>query len=457
MQLRQLNLRACPDEVSARIRALPENETLRRRAILSRGECDWRTALITLEALSTDASRPARAAPISFDDLVLEESWLRPHEAVEFLAALSEGGAVLGPARATLRHPQHWSLERLTANNSVMPGAGIVAQGALQFEKQFSYGIFLSADGAYFPSLDDAIRHWSPFSPCHGADDGRLGNILISLPEQRARFETVSARDNMLQISLAGEALTSGDIRLAVAVSIDGKIANERCIIDRASIETPLFSPHDWWDVALSTKDGELLDKWSSRDFARVRGTESAERLPLEALVRQALDTGEGQRVEFKPFVDLPPKTKARGAEKADLKKLSECARTAVAMANAGGGHILMGVTDDCALSGNYAKITNWGACDLTEGLLDEYRRALLVSLNDHIVTDAPLTVKGVSIDGANILLIEIPPVQGVVAELAGDTNYYVRRGASNRRVPPSEWRRTRPRSPDLVLPFEVE
>jgi schlafen family protein len=442
MQLRQLNLRACPSEVLARIKALHEDQRLRRRAILIRSadETEWRTTLITLEAFSSEAKTPELAASVSFDDLVLDESWLRPSEVIDFLTALNDGAVEIGPSRVKLHDPQHWSLECLTSNNNTMSEAGIAAQGKLQFEKTFAYGIYLNQSGNYFPTLDDAIRHWAPFAPCHGAQDGRLGEIILLLPETRARFDIVNVKENSLHIELAGETLKDGGTYIISAICCGEEITNRRHAVDRASIEIQIPPPYDWWDLALCTNEGELLDKWSSRDFMRIEGKTITDQSPLEALVRQALETGEGQRVEFKPFVDLPRKKKDTCTKKADLEKFSEVARTAVAMANAGGGHIFIGVTDECALSRDYSKITKWGEGELSTDLIDAYRRAMLTCLNDRIVTDAPLTVKHVVSDDANALLIEIPPVQHTAAEVVGDTNYYMRRGASNTRLSPSEW-----------------
>ncbi len=443
MQLRHLNLRACPKEIVARIKALPEGQKLRRRAIILRGEDTvWRTALITLEAFSSEARTPEPETSMMFDDLVLDETWLQPREAVNFLAALSNAPVDIGPSSVALQEPQHWSLDQLTANNTSMPEAGITAQGKLQFEKAFVQGLYLNQSGNYFPTLDDAICHWAPFSPCHGTRDGRLGEISIWIPELRVRFDSVRIKENALHIDLAGNEINHGSASVIAAVSSGAAIANERHSVDCASIEIPLPTSYDWWDLALCDAKGNLLDKWSSRDFVRSDRRTGADQMTMEALVREALETGEGQRVEFKPFVDLPAKSNGSPTARTDLKKFLEVAQTAAAMANAGGGHVFLGVNDECALSRDYSKVTKWGEGTLSAELMDGYRRAMLTSLNNIVIMDAPLKIQKVSIDDAIVLAIEIPNVQQAPAEIRDDKHYYLRRGASNTRLSPSEWNR---------------
>lgn len=64
--------------------------------------------------------------------------------------------------------------------------------------------------------------------------------------------------------------------------------------------------------------------------------------------VREACESGEGLHVEFKPFV-APEQKLGSSSEKT---KLREVVTTVVAFANTEGGHIYLGVEDDCTMSG---------------------------------------------------------------------------------------------------------
>lgn len=62
----------------------------------------------------------------------------------------------------------------------------------------------------------------------------------------------------------------------------------------------------------------------------------------------KAIAEGEGERTEFKEFVDLP-----RGKEPlADKDKFMQLLRTAAAFANTAGGTLYVGVSDDCEIVG---------------------------------------------------------------------------------------------------------
>ena len=66
---------------------------------------------------------------------------------------------------------------------------------------------------------------------------------------------------------------------------------------------------------------------------------------------------------------------------------------------------------------------------------------ALKASIKDHVQGEVTLQVLHVHIDGSQIIVIEVAPAATKPVIIRQDNYLYARKGASNRKVPPDEWR----------------
>lgn len=157
----------------------------------------------------------------------------------------------------------------------------------------------------------------------------------------------------------------------------------------------------------------------------------------LEAQVREALTAGEGLKIEFKPFVD-PEMKRAPGAPKS---KLDEIATTAVAFANTQGGHIYLGVNDDCEAAGIEAKLCEWAKAPCTEAVIARYLGAMNSRIKSLVLGEITLELSHVRLDDALIGVMQVLPAINKPLAIHQDHHLYARSGASNRKVPPDQWR----------------
>jgi len=124
-----------------------------------------------------------------------------------------------------------------------------------------------------------------------------------------------------------------------------------------------------------------------------------------EEYYKSLIETGEGERVEFKASYDKEAVLKSAGA-----------------MANKDGGIIFIGVTDE-------KKIKGWKAEQALKRISDDLGSAIEPALN--------ISIKELSINNKNIVVIEIPPAPIKPVSVRG--RYYIRIGSTNRLMSTSE------------------
>ncbi len=187
-----------------------------------------------------------------------------------------------------------------------------------------------------FFDAKDAISHWIgvPVSD----HDGRLRRLLLFIPDFTARFEQMSFADGILSVQCS----LSADGVLAMSVlATDGR--------DTFRNTAPLQEMHCFklmtnptsLRVFITNQSGQVLDS-----FAEEQAWATGERV-IFAGARYSdasmdmIRRGETDAVEFKQFIRLE-----------DKKKAAELAKAVISFANAAGGTIFIGVTDDADIVG---------------------------------------------------------------------------------------------------------
>ena len=153
--------------------------------------------------------------------------------------------------------------------------------------------------------------------------------------------------------------------------------------------------------------------------------------------VREAVNDGEGMQVEFKPFVDPTQKHDSGGHK----TKLHEIVTTVVAFANTDGGNIYLGIDDDCSITGIDRKLSEWAKAAIDESVINSYLGALKSKIKDLVNEDITLRPSCTWVDGALVVVIEVPPATSKPITIRQDNYLYARAGASNRKVPPNQWK----------------
>ena len=193
------------------------------------------------------------------------------------------------------------------------------------------------------------------------------------------------------------------------------------------------------YEYHLIGEDGVHYDFQSEGEFGHSglgRQRLSSEKVTPVQQVRFACDGGEGLHVEFKPFIDPRERTADRRKT-----KLRELITTVVAFANTKGGRVYLGVDDNCSVTGIDRGLRKWADSDVGEDSLARYLGTLKSKIKDLVHGEIAATVTYAEFGDVHVVIIEIPQAAEKPVRIIDDNHLYVRTGASNRKVPPEQWR----------------
>lgn len=240
-----------------------------------------------------------------------------------------------GVALCPLGPANRWDIERHSSSSGYADWPCLYLERAHNAATLHNvYGPLASAsDAPYFSNVWDLVGHVADFGRFHGATDARKDMINLFIWDHTARLAKIVATpqgemglniegSDITDVVLRGQFVGGGDVE---------QIAQDAA--DEVTLK-PTTTP-DRVELALVHRDHGVVDRfeapWQREPRQPTRGKES-----VESIVSWCLQQGECARVEFKPFVALHNQD----------TKWTEVFETAIAMANAQGGFVLLGVDD---------------------------------------------------------------------------------------------------------------
>ncbi len=177
--------------------------------------------------------------------------------------------------------------------------------------------------------------------------------------------------------------------------------------------------------------DGVLYDfhretRYWIRGQRRILGIDTTSK-ELQAIVDQALLSGECEKVEFKPFLTI-------GDE-----KWNEVTETVIAFANTKGGVIIFGVNKHCSVVGiergisELARKKSQSLNDAMERYKGEIRRFVGDNLNRGLMLD----ISEIKYGGHHVVSVIVPEGQYKPYAHVRTNDIFVRRGSNNVRPDP--------------------
>ena len=431
-----------PDKLVQRIEAVGSGRSFRRRAVLTKGNAKWELLCCTVEAFLPGEGIPDRVPSREYEQAVLYEDFLTAKECLHFARNLQEGHAEFGDIQLQRTQNAHWSAELLPVGNDYMERAGYVI--ALQFGQsgsRASVRTLLAADQPYYPDADEATRDWLPLRVYHGYSDSRNDHVIFLVPETRAYIASAAfSEKGTLDIAVAGTEVSTLGL-LVKGVYWEGKAIRhfDASVIDaKAEIAVPRDA--DRFEYYLIDSASCVYDFHREDRFSRLqqgRRALGAVEPTLADQIRKACRDGEGLHVEFKPFIDPSQKLKVNDHK----TKLQETIITVAAFANTSGGHIYLGVDDDCAVSGVDEELKAWIKGALDASSIGRYLGALKSKIKDLVYGEVTLRLSHADMDGATVIVIEVPEATHKPIAVHQDRHLYIRAGASNQKALPELWR----------------
>lgn len=431
-----------PDKLMERLQASSGVRQFRRRAVLANGNSQWELVCCTVEGFLPGESIPEPLPPRKYRQAILYEDYLTSEECLRFATELQEGHARFGEIDLQRGPTSQWTTELVPVVNNYMTRAGSVF--SLRFGQSGarpSVRTLLAPDQPYYPDIEDAARDWLPFPMYHGYSDARNDQILFLLPETRAFIASAAfSEKGTLDITVAGTEIESLSLMIKGAYWEEKSIHHADALVNNSKTELSVPADADRLEYYLIDAAGTVYDFHREDRFSRLSAganTLGSIQRTLEDQVREALNDGEGLHVEFKPFVEPEQKLNSGGQK----TKLREIVTTVVAFANTDGGHIYLGIDDDCSATGIDQKLCEWASAPVDASIISRYLGELKSKLKDLVHGEVTLRLSHAQIDGVLVVILEVPPAGIKPVAIQQDNYLYTRTGASNRKVPPDQWR----------------
>jgi hypothetical protein len=281
----------------------------------------------------------------------------------------------------------------------------------------------LASDWLELPSM--AARHAAPNSY----------NFIF--PDRRGRITELHAEHDDLTI-VVSSALRRPQLTCGVSwIDFQNQRTNIVARVRRGAAFVHFGRSVKSFSVVVFNKAGAALDSysegsgyvsWGPSLYNQARAGFDAPYAALQA----ALQEGESDHVEFKRWVRLD--------ETSD--KIGELITTTCAFANARGGEIFVGISDDATIYDLRKDLRQLYTVNKHARLaphLDKYIRDATKLLTEGVHPSPKLTMGWIDMAGRKILRIEIARGEDGPYRLAPYGDYYLRRGATNRRATPDE------------------
>jgi hypothetical protein len=414
----------------------------RRRAVLAKANGEWELLCCTVEGSGPDEKVFEPTQSRKYRQAVLHEDFLTTEECLRFMARLQAGHANFGDISLKPHQNRQWSTHAVPVNNDYMACTGyVVGLSFGQDRNRTPIGALLAPGQPYYPDIYEAARDWLPFTVYHGDNDGRNNQVFFLLPETRAYIAGASFSEiGTLDIVVGGTDIARLPLLVKGAYWIGKSIHHFDAEVSESKAALIVPTDVDRLEYYLLDRTGTVYgfhreDKYSQFKLGgNVIG--SAKRKLLDQ-VHDAINQGEGMHVEFKPFVD-PEQKHDIGGQKT---KLHEIITTVVAFSNTAGGNIYLGIDDDCSITGIDRKLGEWAKSAIDESTVNRYIGALRSKIKDALNGEVTLRLSSTSIDGALVVAIEVPEAASKPITIRQDNYLYARIGASNRKVPPDQWK----------------
>jgi hypothetical protein len=365
---------------------------------------------------------PERArATVTYPALVLEDRWFPMADAVGELLRVLRGEAALG--ECTLREPVS-KLEEIDTSREMFTGWRETV-----FEASLGHGGSLFdrtpvvAKGLRpYPSMALAVNDWvwrQRSDPRWIQPFFDLGKFRVLLPDTRGRIRKASWVGSKLTLLNDWNA-ASDDVEL------QGVIVERRTstMLDARAVEPEVMwevpAEADVIEVYLIHRDGTLLS-----NHRLTRGEHYSARpgdFALRERTEEELRRGEGERVEYKPFI------------KCGDSKEHELLKTVVAFSNMFGGRIYVGVRDDGTPQDDEELRKMWKSN--SEQALELCVKRIKHLVRENIKPVPDVEVSPIAVFGSTVVVVDV--LAGEDAPYATSKNdVFIRRGATSRKADP--------------------
>jgi hypothetical protein len=427
--------------------------TVARSVLVRDGDAIGRVATAVLPILADDA-RAARQT-FTVGALTLVSTPLTP-------ADLSDGGALAsalasafpggdGLQRALTQSlsayvSRKWAREAANGALATRPLWRARFDGIRERTISLPRGPFFNPHVRHFhTSVRHATMAWTGIPLLQEHESTADDVYYVLLPDPRAYLEDVRVVDGGIEVRVDGTLVgTHAQLYCALAgTDMDNRSVEQVSPIKNAAVAFRFERLLRDCTIHLLDADGTPYDEHVERDFRAAPGDslftgDGGARAARARSLTLSLESGEGEHVEFKEWI---PKDR-------NNSKSAELLESAVALANADGGTIFIGVSDQGDLLGVERSLRREYAKEMG-GDLTRLRDAYYADLRERLLTAVRprLDVRLVWIDPTPdtwVLAVHVEHGGREAHFVEGTKESFVRRGATNRRASPEDIKRIR-------------
>ncbi len=396
----------------------------------------WRILGCVLRPIQNGSEAPT-AVTYEYKDAVLCRDVLESSQCISFIEGLALPGLAIAGRSVEFDSYSQAEIVRVGVRNYWMEQAGTVYTFSPKTNNPMPHERLLRAGAPYYPDQYEASKDWLGLRQHHGSSDGNNGKVVFLLPETRGFIDDFRWEADTLELQVAGTAAGSENLQVIGAFWSPTGIKQLAAPVTsgRAVLQIPTDAHR--LELFVLGDSGRVYEHHQEQvGFGPEHGRFLGERSQLSEMVSQvkaAIAKGECVDVEFKAWVDVQGQLK-------ENSKLKQVLQTVAAFANTSGGTVYIGVNDNSDVVGinvELAKSTN-SAPDV--GSAQTYLGTLRTRVNDSLHGPVAVTTALADLEGKLVAMLHVEPSPTPVS-IANECILYARKGATNVKVPPDEWR----------------
>lgn len=401
-------------------------DCVRIRCVSAETNGEWHNAICVVDLVKKNSPATIKRS-LRYPHIHLLEEWLDVSTfSSKILGQLSNGIIPVDGEIITINvHARFTEWEFLPSNNNLSMFPGYLYKTPYVQKPQLAHHApLLVYDLPFYPNPYFAIRHWIDFKMFHMDQDANIGTIQIFLPQCRAYLRELVISKGTLKISVVAE--HDCNLWLKGAWEHGNGCSPFEASVSSAEISIPLEDQIDGFEVYLIGTDGTIYDFHRETSLwalgqERVLGSTGKQDEDKTA-TRNALQSGEGETIEFKPFI-------REGDD-----KHNEVIKTVMAFANTKGGAIFFGVKDDCTVQGVEKNIAHQAQKSQisTDEELSRYIGWLRQKIAGALNRSLNLSITHAEVDGHIVVLLRVPEGDQKPYAHVTNNNIFIRRGANN-------------------------
>ena len=380
----------------------------------------WVNALCLIKAFPKN-QEPPKQETLLYKNVHLLEMWLSLETFIPFIEQTNDENqdTIIDNEKVFGISTQYWQCEPIPGMNdySIYPGDLYTASSRNNLSEL--YNPLLTFKLPFYKQGYDAIQQWLKFNEFHNGSDGRIGSTLLFLPECRARFEEIKYQEENIVIKVKKSDSSIGNLRIKGCWGRGGKtVAFEDSANNIVSLKVPEFAED--LEIYLIGEDETLYDYRKESRFwtmGHPRVIQHTTKKEESDIIKESLNTGECNRVEFKPYIKI------------GTPKINEIIESVISFANTAGGVIIIGVNKHCIVEGIEKELPGMNQ---PEQAIKEYVGEIRKFIGDKIIRVPQIEIKDSAYDGHRVVVIKVTEGNEKPYFNYHTKDIFIRRGSNN-------------------------